>query len=288
MHITVVANPAAGGGRGQRIIARLRPLLLARGVTDIRETRASGDEATLTAAAVADGATTILAVGGDGTWSRCAAVLGASRSTTSLALLAAGRGNDFAKTLGLPVHDHLHTLALIQQQRVRPCDLGRIDDTWFLNVAGFGFDAHVLQRAQHAGGGVLAYAAVALRELSAYRPLQVAIDDAPARETLMLAVANGAHFGGTFHVAPGAALDDGLLDLVHIADLPPWRRVPVLAAAVRGRHLQHAAASQRAVAAATLTFASPPVYEADGELHQAPERSVRVGVASGALRLVAP
>ena len=58
MHITVVANPAAGGGRGQRVIARLRPLLLAHGVSDIRETRAPGDEATLTAAALAEGRAT--------------------------------------------------------------------------------------------------------------------------------------------------------------------------------------------------------------------------------------
>ncbi len=288
MHITVVANPAAGGGRGQRVIARLRPLLLARGVSDIRETRAQGDEATLTAAAIADGATSIIAVGGDGTWSRCAAVLGAARSTTSLALLAAGRGNDFARTPGLPVHDHLRTLALAQQQRWRACDLGRVDDTWFLNVAGFGFDAHVLARAQHAGGGRFAYAGVALRALASYRPVQVAVDDAPPRDTLLLAVANGAHFGGTFHVAPGAALDDGLLDVVQVADLPPWRRLPVLAAAVRGRHVQHAAASHRAVPAATLTFAEPPVYQADGELHRATARTLRVSVAPGALRLVAP
>jgi diacylglycerol kinase (ATP) len=288
MHITVVVNPAAGGGRGQRISARLRPLLLARGVTDIRVTRASGDEARLTAEAVADGATTILAVGGDGTWSRCAAVLGAARSGTTLALLAAGRGNDFAKTLRLPVHDHIRTLDLVQQQCWRPCDLGRVDDTWFLNVAGFGFDAHVLARAQRAGGGVLAYARVALRELAAYQPLQVAVDDGPSRDTLILAVANGAFFGGTFHVAPGAAVDDGRLDVVHIGDLPPLRRLPLLAAAVRGRHLQHAAAQHGAVVGATLTFAHPPVYEADGELHQAAACTVRVGVEPGALRLVAP
>ena len=61
------------------------------------------------------------------------------------------------KTLGLPVRDAARTLALIRAGAARPCDLGRVDDRLFLNVAGFGFDAHVLERAMRSGGGALAW-----------------------------------------------------------------------------------------------------------------------------------
>jgi diacylglycerol kinase (ATP) len=285
VRLTVVANPAAGDGRGQRVIARLRPLLQARGVSDIRLTSGPGDEARLAQRALDDGAEGLIAVGGDGTWSRVAAVLGAARSPVPLALLAAGRGNDFAKTLGLPVHDHVATLALLQAGQVRPCDLGRVDGTLFLNVAGFGFDAHVLARTQ--GGGAWTYARVAAAELARYRALRVAVDDGPPQPLLLCAAANGAHFGGTFHIAPGAAVDDGVLQLVTVADLPPLARVPLLAAALRGRHIGHRATTQRATGACTLTFDAPPLYQADGELQQARDRRVLVEVVPGAIRLVA-
>jgi diacylglycerol kinase (ATP) len=288
VRITVVANPAAGNGRGQRELARLRPLLLRDGVTDIRVTARSGDEALLAATALDDGADAIIALGGDGTWSRVAAVLGAARSSVPLALLAAGRGNDFAKTLGLPVRDAARTVQLIREGAWRPCDLGRVDDRLFLNVAGFGFDAHVLERALRAGGGAMAYVGVALREIGAYNALRVAVDDGPMRDTLILAVANGRHFGGAFAIAPGAAVDDGLLDLVHIGNVAPWSRLPLLARAVRGTHLWHDSASHRTATSAVLRFEAPPVFEADGELCRATTLEVEVAVLSQALRLVAP
>ena len=288
MKITVVVNPAAGNGRGQREFARLRPLLLREGVTDIRVTERSGDEARLTAAALDAGTDAIIALGGDGTWSRVAAVLGAARSPVPLALLAAGRGNDFAKTLGLPVRDLPRTLALLRAGASRPCDLGRVDGQLFLNVAGFGFDAHVLERAMRAGGGALAYVGVALRELRAYRAMRVAVDDGEMCPVLMLALANGRHFGGAFAIAPGAAIDDGLLDFVHIGDMPTLARVPLLAGAVRGTHMQHRAVTHQAVREAVLRFEAPPVFEADGELHQATGAEVQVTVVPRTLRLVAP
>jgi diacylglycerol kinase (ATP) len=288
MHITVVANPAAGTGRGLRELARLRPLFRREGVTDIRVTQRTGDEARLTRDALDDGADAIIALGGDGTWSRVAAVLGAARAPISLALLAAGRGNDFAKTLQLPARDAAATVRLIRESAWRACDMGRVDDRWFLNVAGFGFDAHVLEHAVNAGGGALAYVAVALRELRAYRPLRVAIDDEPPRDTLILALANGRYFGGTFSIAPAAAIDDGLIDVVHIGDVSPIRRLPLLARAVAGTHLSHDAATHRSIAHATLTFGAVPMFEADGELHQAASTQVRIGVEPGVLRLTAP
>ena len=139
-----------------------------------------------------------------------------------------------------------------------------------------------------AGGGALAYVGVALRELRAYRAMRVAIDGGEMRPTLILAVANGRHFGGAFAIAPWAAIDDGLLDLVHIGDMPTLARIPLLASAVAGRHLQHRAVTHQAVREAVLRFEAPPVFEADGELHQAMGAEVQVTVVPRALRLVAP
>ncbi|MEP7381814.1 MAG: hypothetical protein ABI910_09025, partial [Gemmatimonadota bacterium] len=102
---------------------------------------------------------------------------------------------------------------------------------------------------------------------------------------LALIVANGPRFGGGFLIAPHASIDDGRLDVVRIADGSPWRRMAVFSAATRGTHLAAPEVSSRPTGALTLTFDAPPIFQADGELHQAETSTVVVRCTAGALRL---
>src|SRR5262245_19566821 len=104
--VRVIVNPMSGRGRGGTMLPAIREAFAGVGVTGIEVTSAAGEEHALAERALADGATTLVAVGGDGTWSNVAnAILdaGASSADCRLALLASGTGNDFAKTLGAPV-----------------------------------------------------------------------------------------------------------------------------------------------------------------------------------------
>ena len=89
-HAVVIANPASGHGRGSRLIPRVRAAFALVGISDLRETERSGDEVRLVNAALDAGADTIAVLGGDGTWSKCAAALASSRADARLTLPHSG------------------------------------------------------------------------------------------------------------------------------------------------------------------------------------------------------
>ena len=262
----------------------------AHGITDVRTTTAPDDEARQVRAAVDDGIETIAVLGGDGTWSKAAAELARLGAPARMAFLAAGTGNDFVKNLDEPSADAEAMARLVSGEGAeRRLDMAAVDDQWFLNVAGFAFDVAVLQRTERMPwlAGSALYAAAALRELFAYRGLDALVDGGPRHRYLLLAFANGAHFGGAFHVAPGARVDDGMLDAIAVPDVGRAGRPGLLARAARGTHVRHPRVVSRRAPAFTLQFDEPPVYEADGELRRAASADVRVEVRPGALRVVA-
>ena len=183
--VRLLYNPASGSGRGARAIVGIRAAFARCGFTDVRATRHAGDEARLVAEAIADGVETLVVAGGDGTWSNCAVPLARAGSPARLAILAAGTGNDFAKNLGTPPRD-ARTLAErladggVTERRV---DMGRVDDIWFLNVAGMGFDVACNADAERLRPlpGAPRYVAAALAELFRYEGLPIGVDGAPMR-----------------------------------------------------------------------------------------------------------
>lgn len=287
----LIANPAAGRGRGARLLPVAAAAFAAQGITDVRLTVAPGDEARQVRAALDAGCDTIAVLGGDGTWSKAAAELARLGAPARLALLAAGTGNDFVKNLPEPSRNPEAMARLVAGDAdERRIDMAAVDGQLFLNVAGFAFDVAVLARTERMRwlSGTAVYAAAAVQELFAYAGLEVAIDGAAPSRFLLLAFANGAHFGGAFHVAPGARIDDGLLDAIAIPDIGRLGRPGLLARAARGTHLRHPRVTARRAAAFTLRFAGPPVYEADGELRRAASAEVRVESRPGALRVLVP
>ncbi|MHB1298177.1 MAG: diacylglycerol/lipid kinase family protein [Gemmatimonadaceae bacterium] len=316
--VRIILNPAAGQGRGARRLKAVRAAFAVHGMDDLRLTEASGDEARLVMEALDDDVGTLVVVGGDGTWGRCAVALartagvteaatGAARAgSTRMAFLAAGTGNDFAKNLRVPAGDPAALARLIAEGGAsgRLVDLGRVNDQWFLNVAGFGFDVAVLRECLKPSWlrGPARYVAAALRELRAYQGVEcriggattIAADPATAGEPLvpawkremMVVFSNGEHFGGAFHIAPDARVDDGALDMIVVDCEPGWERVPLLAKALRGRHLADSRIRHARAARFTVAFREPPWFEADGELHRAAGAECEVAVVPGALRVV--
>jgi diacylglycerol kinase family enzyme len=105
MNACLIANPAAGRGRGARRLPRVREALAAVGIRDIRSTRGPGEERDLAARAAEEGIETIVALGGDGTWGNVARGILDARRDARLVPIAAGTGNDFPHALGLPAFD---------------------------------------------------------------------------------------------------------------------------------------------------------------------------------------
>lgn len=290
--VRVIVNPAAGRGRGARMMPEIRAAFAAVGVSDLETTGAAGDERALARRALDRGCATLVAVGGDGTWSNVAGAILDSGADCRLALLAAGTGNDFAKTVGAPAGDLAATARLAVEGPDTQVDVGRVEGRHFLNIAGFGFDIAVLEdcaRITWMSGEAL-YLVSALRQLFGYRGIEIEVASPRGRRErarhLMLIVANAKHFGGSFHIAPQAELADGRLDAVSILDGPPLSRLGLFVAATRGTHVANPRVVIEQAPRFTLRFPEPPAYETDGEYRRAASTELEITCVPRALRVV--
>jgi YegS/Rv2252/BmrU family lipid kinase len=171
----------------------------------------------LARAAVAAGAELVLACGGDGTVTACAA--GLAGSGTPMAVVPAGTGNLLARNLGLPL-DVAGALAVTLAGVNRELDVGVANGRPFLVMAGLGLDARMLDSASEPLKkrlGWVAYAVAGLRHLRA-RPMRVTLraDGGPPdrRRASAVIAGNVGRLQGGLELLPGAAPDDGQLDVV--------------------------------------------------------------------------
>ena len=285
MRVSVIINPIAGLFRrpdqGPRRAAHARAVLAAAGVeADVRLTEGPGHAQALAADAMERGTGLVYAWGGDGTVNEIGSVL--AFHDAALAIVPAGSGNGLARALGIP-RDPGAALRHALSAPERRIDVGEIAGHIFFNVAGVGFDAHIASEfsRDHGQRGFRRYARIVTRELFAYSPRtrRVAIDTIwTEHQAFMLTVANGPQWGNGAIVAPGARLDDGLLDLVTV-ESPSWLQllasVPRLFAGTLDRS---PAVTIRKVAEARISGDVPLLFHFDGEpvLSTEPDLLVRV------------
>jgi YegS/Rv2252/BmrU family lipid kinase len=236
--VLVVANPAAGSGRGRERTEVLVRRLEARGHAVERfATRAPGDACRRVAEA--EGAVDcIVAAGGDGTLNEVVNGL-ADPSRTPLLPLALGTANMLAGALGIP-RDPVVLAELIERGALRRIDLGLAGGSRFLGVAGVGFDAMVTEAVRRTRRGTLGYPGYALpilRTLRGYRAprLRVTLDDRAPEACGFLIVAKLPNYGGLFAVTPDARPDSGHLDACLFRDASFGGLVRIVRPAWQGR-----------------------------------------------------
>lgn len=207
-------------------------------------------------------------------------------------MVPAGTGNDFAKTLGVVTYNADQIASLVSEGARTRIDVGIVDDRYFINSCGFGFDASVLQATAGVrflkGDALYIYAALA--QLFTYRGLPVTVGAAstdPMEVLLMVTVSNGQFLGGAFRIAPDASVTDGALDVCLVRNANVMERLRLFAAAMRGTHAALPSVRMFRTPEMTLTFDSKPLIELDGELHQGKSNEVRIGCVPQALKVVA-
>lgn len=210
----------------------------------------------------------------------------------ALAVVPAGTGNDFSKTLGVAAHTAAQIATLVAEGAHTTIDVGIADGWYFINSCGFGFDASVLQATAGVrflkGDALYIYAALA--QLFSYRGLPVEINGAGPdanEELLMVTVSNGPFLGGAFRIAPQASVTDGELDVCLVRDANVIERVRLFAAAMRGTHGRLPAVRMLRMTGMTFKFGSAPLIELDGELRHARSAEVRIECVPRALKVIA-
>jgi diacylglycerol kinase (ATP) len=157
----------------------------------------------------------IVAVGGDGTVHEVAKRL--IGSTLALAIVPTGSGNGFARHHRVPMNHRAAIRSLRRAARVT-IDTAEVNGTPFIGVMGIGFAAHIAHHFDTLPQrGLKSYVRAALRSFFRYKcdEYEVEIDGQTTRHrAFLIEVANSAHWGSGFRIAPQASTRDGLLDLV--------------------------------------------------------------------------
>ncbi|MER6915676.1 diacylglycerol kinase [Streptomyces sp. NPDC000594] len=271
--ITLFVNPAAGRGRGAHAAAPAARELRAAGFTVHAVVGEDAPDALRRARRAVDAGTgALVAVGGDGLVSL--ALQAVAGGTTPLGVIAVGTGNDFARTLGLPVGDPARAgrlaAAALKASPAPAIDLGRAGDRWFGTILASGFDSRVSDRGNRIRlpVGRLRYDLAMLAELAALRPVpyRISLDGGPVREieATLVAVGNGPMYGGGMRMCAGARTDDGLLDVVVVGAVSRRTLLRVFPRVYRGTHLGHPAVTVERVRSLTLEAPGTTAY-ADGE-----------------------
>jgi YegS/Rv2252/BmrU family lipid kinase len=292
----LIANEDAGDGRGREALDRIRPLLSQDDVVAV--TMSAGDARVLAARAAARGHNLIVALGGDGTVNEVVNGIAAAGSGTTLGIIPGGSGNDFAWTLGIPA-DPVDALAVLRTSVARRIDIGLLTfpsgaTRRYVNTFGLGASGHVAKLALAHGrrGGAYAYAIELLRMMFSAKPWQFTIStggETVCTRAIYAQLANGRREGRVFTVAPDAELDDGLLDMLVVIDVPLIRRPLFVVRGASGRLPLGPTVLRRQISAATITPAEALPCHVDGEPFtlEAGEE-VRVGVLPKGLTVIAP
>jgi YegS/Rv2252/BmrU family lipid kinase len=272
--ITFIINPISGGVSPDAARARAE---LASAIVDrhgdpaeVFVTERQGHARQLTKAAVARGTRLVMAWGGDGTINEIASTL--AFGEVPLGIIPAGSGNGLARQLSISPSPHeaiRHAIAA----EPRRIDVGELGGRLFVNVAGIGFDAYVawkFDQAKSGRRGLVTYASIAGRALMTYKAASYTIrigggDACPPFRAVLITVANSPEFGNGAIIAPGAEIDDGLLDLVVMEERSRVNTIVQLPRLFR-RTVQHAPGySTRRVARATIESDQPMQFHVDGE-----------------------
>jgi len=281
-HAKVIVNPMAGGNSTGRKWPEISRLLRHAGLSfDYVCSEGAGHAAELAEEAVNSGRRYVVAVGGDGTINEVAnGILRSSRSSeTMLGVISTGTGCDFVRSLGIPRH-YSHACSSLTGSQSLLIDVGVVEyqskgqtmQRFFVNAAGIGFDAAVVEATERMPkhfGGTVPYLIGLPQALIGYKNKSVVLRirerDESAR-VLSVVVANGSYFGGGMHVAPEASMNDSLLDVVTIGDIDKFDLLKSLPMVYKGTLGNHPKVTMEKVARITVESSEQVLVHADGEL----------------------
>ena len=289
-------NPTAGRGRAGKREARIIDILNRGGVAlKVHRSEAVGDLEAQVHAAIGNGVRKVIVAGGDGSVHEAANGIMRGQDGAALGVIPTGTGNDFAKAAGITLEwEHATSLLadrISANETTRSIDVGRMNDRYFINGAGVGFDAKVtrIARSYRLPIGDLVYLLAIFRSMAggiATPSMRITGDRVIWDGPVTLAnVANGAWIGGMFHIAPLAENDDSQFDLLLAAPVSRRRVCTLLPKLMAGTHMGEREIVHEPVRNLLIECDEPVASHLDGEVQPLQER-FEIEMLSGALALL--
>ncbi|CAK4865855.1 unnamed protein product [Aphanomyces euteiches] len=210
--------------------------------TSTHATIGEGDATLAAADAVERGFDVIIAAGGDGTLNEVVNGMAEKAHRPLLGIMPLGTTNDFARALSIPRRWEA-ACDIIIGQFARPIDVGKVNQRYFINIAGGGSMTELTYEVPSKMKtmiGQLAYYMKGLEKLPRLRPIEVYIKSPEMdlhEQVMLFIIANSNSVGGFEKLAPEASLDDGLFDVFILKKCNLVEFIRVATAALRGEHI---------------------------------------------------
>jgi len=286
--LALFANPAAAGGRALSTLPAVETELTHLGVPHRVVDTTSVEHAREEARRAADDGETVVAVGGDGL---VGSLAGALRGRAgALAIVPSGRGNDFARVLKIPTESREAARVAVDGSE-RVVDLGVANGRPFVGIASLGFDSDANRIANEAKlvKGNFVYLYAALRALAGWKHARFRVTvDGREREVVgySVAIGNSKAYGGGMFVFPHAKLDDGLLDIVTVAEHGKLRWLAAVPKVFKGTHVDSPYGKFETGEVVQVVADRPFTVYADGD--PIAELPLEVTVDKASLRVIVP
>ncbi len=291
--IKLIANPIAGRGRGRKALPAAEEALRRQGLQFKTEVTSRPLEAMgIARQAAEEGCELVVALGGDGTSHEVAnGLLSSGNSEVALGMIPIGTGNDFADMFNTPT-DLAQVALRIREGKTRLIDVGRVNDRYFVNVLGTGFDALVSIQAlkiQHVLRGFPLYLAAVFITLKEYQIPHITVEFDGERLSMpmtMINVANGKREGGGFLIAPDAKNDDGVFDICLARGLGRLGILRLLPEVIKGTHVDKEPVTMAKAKRVILDSPDPLPVHADGEIIYTNAHHLEIEIIPRRLRVI--
>lgn len=264
----VAINPHSGNGRGSQVADEVIRYLSLHDISYRSIAAASAEELTtaLTREIEDKSYQGLIAVGGDGLAHLVMQIC--VPAGMPFAIIPAGTGNDFVRTLGWSLDEIEPLLDRITTSDPAPIDLGNVDSEWFGAILSTGFDSIVNERANNLRwpSGPQRYNVAIALELPRFKPSRYEITcdgESFTTEAMLVAIGNGKSYGGGMNICPQAQINDGLFDVIILEPVSKLEFLKVFPRVYSGSHITHP--QIRSMRAKKVTINAKAVAYADGE-----------------------
>ncbi|MEI7690315.1 MAG: YegS/Rv2252/BmrU family lipid kinase [bacterium] len=172
-----IINPAAGGGKINKIQEKLKERLKELGIAgEFEKSTGPTDIPKLTKIALQKGFKTIIAVGGDGTINEVINAVD-TESNVVLGIIPTGNTNELATLLG--IHDWQSACTILAARKIEKVDLGKVNENVFITSVSIGFDNVIFNLKRNQAGSALAnakYFAKLARAIRGYKPFEIELE----------------------------------------------------------------------------------------------------------------
>lgn len=230
----------------------------------------------------------IVISGGDGTVHQVVNLMMKLGIDCPIALFPSGTANDFAQYFEIP-RDIEGMIEVALSEETMKCDLGKVNEQYFINVASFGNLVDISQRVNEQFKnvlGVLAYYIKGIEEIPKLRTLHARIEadgvviDEPIFFVLVM---NGKSAGGFRKLAPYSDISDGMMDVLVFKKCPVLELMPLIIQVWNGEHPKSDYIQYMQAKNINVSTPEPITSDLDGET--GPELPLRIEVIPGALKV---